>query len=1207
MRAALWAGWMCVAVAGCSRPAAETTTPVSPSPPTTVTRDRPEGPVILSSLTGPSTPAANEPVAPPSRQPEASQSPTPGFVHKAWRQEQRSSVRAGLEWLAARHWSRALEQFQVARDLHSSDWLHTLIERLKVLIGREAEAELVARDIQIVLEAGRPAEASRLASEALRGFSHLRTADRLAVLKRQADALLLLQSPPEQRQQHLERMKDEYNQAVAEQNLRAAWLAVDDLLAWTDEPEWRSKHETTTEQFRRYEKLRHAALTVWRNEDRLSEAIALFEEAASLWPNPEILAELNDARLARRRLQDEFLAVADLMVVDRVVPPEVGSLLSEELALALHRRLQVLNRADFQRHLDEANLPDDAWHDETQRRKLIEAIPQLRYLVFGAVTPWAGTTLKVQTVDLWTGLVVQTGQVSAATWREVLAKFDDLAESMSQTENYLASDRTAGETVVEQASGGPLDDLPPLLERLGQAPKRRDPLVPARLRGPSWGVMTPAEVVQRLEQWPSTVSGGSETPPSTENAEPSPELRRRAARVAVELGDDFLGRGHFLSARRQYDAALTLWPQAKPIRERWELSQILVPDPGQAPGGRKRVILIPFATAANSRSEATPLGRWVADFFGCYLGPEWDIVHTEELSYWMGRLGLTISDLLTDSASRACLAQALQARYYLWGSVVRRNQIDVRTYLMDAMTGEFVAGSRIAGRDTTEVKNRLAELAWMLTLSPDERRRAEMTNGQWAWLRMEIEQSRDRDRDMDRVLRLAETGLKLRPHSVEMRLTWWTTKTVRDHSQMEYQRLTDEERFEKLSERSRQWQVAAARRSEEARRKAERETRRHNPPQTLAERELWPRAAKERRRQAAAAARAGRDLSAVGLLESAVALTPDDAETLREWAQARAALEIARIQQIEGEQKQRSVERQRRDQARQQERFARIDEEWKPILAAATSRQNQMTQEDRRHANQWLNRARQEAEQKRYADAIRAAGIAQLHHPADEIDTLRRQWIRDYNTSLSKQPPSTGSPSSPDDPSTTSAAFDQRLTRIRQDLESRLDQGEDLLRQGRWTEAEAAFLKAESIQPTARGFSGQRQARRRIRLEAEAAAAKAHAAEEQQRREQAFRQCVEDAEKARSAGDEELAATLYQQALQHQPGDADCWLAWGQADLRRWQARLRKYGEEQDRYDAEAFRALLSSAKAYSQSGKWFAAAVTVERALGLRPGDPEA
>src|SRR5262249_22711029 len=153
---------------------------------------------------------------------------------------------------------------------------------------------------------------------------------------------------------------------------------------------------------------------------------------------------------------------------------------------------------------------------------------------------------------------------------------------------------------------------------------------------------------------------------------------------------------------------------------------------------RPRVAVLDFLVVGSSMPQY--LAGWTPENLAPYLLPEFAIADRAEVDWWMGRLGLTVRDLVYDPAARIYLGRALGVRYFLFGSVVQTASFNVTTYLVEADYGFLASSARIHVRSITdlklrlaELKLRLAELGWLTKLGPEERRRIESDNAQWAF------------------------------------------------------------------------------------------------------------------------------------------------------------------------------------------------------------------------------------------------------------------------------------------------------------------------------------------------------------------------------------------------------------------------------------------------------------------------------------------
>src|SRR5262249_18777879 len=143
-------------------------------------------------------------------------------------------------------------------------------------------------------------------------------------------------------------------------------------------------------------------------------------------------------------------------------------------------------------------------------------------------------------------------------------------------------------------------------------------------------------------------------------------FRRRAAFVALELGDNLFRRGRFRDALIHFEFCLNLFPEQRDVRLRVERCRPLLPplDPIFMPALRPRVAVLVFLPFGVPPS----LGPWAAEAIAPYLGPQYDVIDRATMYWWMGRLGVTHADLLNDPVARQYVGRALGVRYFLFGT-----------------------------------------------------------------------------------------------------------------------------------------------------------------------------------------------------------------------------------------------------------------------------------------------------------------------------------------------------------------------------------------------------------------------------------------------------------------------------------------------------------------------------------------------------------
>src|SRR5262249_39957310 len=113
--------------------------------------------------------------------------------------------------------------------------------------------------------------------------------------------------------------------------------------------------------------------------------------------------------------------------------------------------------------------------------------------------------------------------------------------------------------------------------------------------------------------------------------------------------------------------------------------------------------------------------------------------------YWyMGRLGMTLRDVLTDQGARRWLARALNVRYFVLGTIRETNSFDVAAYLLDAEYGYQVSSAAIHIPTLYDLKFRLGELARLVLMSPEERLRYQRATQECQTILVEARRSSDK-------------------------------------------------------------------------------------------------------------------------------------------------------------------------------------------------------------------------------------------------------------------------------------------------------------------------------------------------------------------------------------------------------------------------------------------------------------------------------
>jgi hypothetical protein len=259
---------------------------------------------------------------------------------------------------------------------------------------------------------------------------------------------------------------------------------------------------------------------------------------------------------------------------------------------------------------------------------------------------------------------------------------------------------------------------------------------------------------------------------------PPPAFQQRMLHVALQVGDNAFRLGLHRDANRHFDFALNLAPGNFDIRLRMERTARFLPpppppvvivDPVPPPVliARPRVVLLDFATFGDPFLVPPHLGPWTAQRLAPYLRAHYDIVDPAEAYWYMGRLGMTMRDIMDDPHARRWLGRALGARYFVLGTLVQTASFDVTTYVIDAEFGYLHSSARIHVHNRPELRLRLGELAWLTTCDPVERTRYLAGADQFNTLIVQGRRHFDR-REFGLAVGVFENALRLRPGHVEV-------------------------------------------------------------------------------------------------------------------------------------------------------------------------------------------------------------------------------------------------------------------------------------------------------------------------------------------------------------------------------------------------------------------------------------------------------
>jgi tetratricopeptide (TPR) repeat protein len=1133
------------------------------------------GPTVIVVPTAPSGPA-DAAASPPNQGVDTPRSPQVVLAELTPQEKYDAALWDALSLVADQKLPEALAALEKARALQDTEQVRREIARLKLRLDARAAAERTALDIQTVLTDGKADEAARLATTALREFGDSEASENLARLKRQADALVATQLDQQAR---LARFRQEAEEAARANNLRAAALAYEQAAALGADDALRRRLDELRATLARYDDNRRRAAELRRDPAQLEDALAALREAAAAWDTPQVRQEIDDCTLALQSRR-ERLGVADFETRGEVGPPLFGRTVAEELLPAFKARFDLVERGQLGKVLDDLKLQTAELIDNESGRRELARIARVRYLVVGSVTRLGGVAVHARLLDLRTGLVVQTGKVTAPTAEALVPFLPQLAAMLQMTdEQRLAYEQQ----LAQQAAAPPVAPEvvvvppPPVADAPGSPPP---PIIVATPRPPDFGGIAIAD----FQQLPPVAPPGQVAVAAQLAITRDHKVRARALSVALELGDNLFRRGHYREAHAQYQIALGLSPGHADILLRIDRCRPYLPPPPppvvvvQTPAppppvvvvARPRVAVLDFAALGDPALVPPGLGAWAAEQMAPYLCPPFDPADRGEVYWYMGRLGLTLRDAVIDPLARLYLGRALNARYVVLGTLrATPAGLEVAAHLLDAETGARLATAESVARDRADLKCRLGELARWLLLDPAERARLQAEAAQTESLVLQAQQAARQSNFTLAVELSKKAGHKHLSLHVGVLLEQFDRQA--QFAALEAQRRAEWERQQALAAEAvrRQQELAAA--AEAARVIAAQQAAAVAEAERQRQREV---AYAQLLAQARAASEARNFTVAVQFFDSALGIQRRD-DVLREMALVRAqAEEQTRVRAAEEAAAREAALRRQREAELAQVR-AQVEAERQRRAAEELARRQVQEQADQREYQRLLDESKQLMARGQTDGAVRALQAAKRLRPTEEADGLLTQaLIVQARESARRQ----GEQARRELEAKLAA---EQAARAKAEAEAKRNQelyaqalqlAQSALQQKNYDQAVAQYQAAAKLYPTdvvLTGLRAAQDAQERARAEAE----RRRQAEEQQKT-AAMAKLLADGQAALAAGSLDQAVSTYQQATKLAPGNVDAQTGLTKAEQarrdRRAAERRRLADDAKARADAEA-------------------------------------
>jgi tetratricopeptide (TPR) repeat protein len=894
-----------------------------------------------------------------------------------------------LNYVAEKKYTEALVSLGVAKAAQNSDQVQQEIDKVKGLIAQQLAAEQTAQDIKTVITDGKAEDAATLATASLKQYGAGDSADQLAQLKRQADALTAVDVPDYRARQ--ERFRREGEAALAEKNLRAAALAFDQALQCGEDAGLRRQLEELQAALGRYDDNRRRAAELRRDPAHLEEALAALQEAAKAWDTLQVREEMELYALALSKRRST-ISVADFEVRGDLGIAYAGRSIAEELLPAFRSRFDLVERGQLSKVIDELRLDSSDLAGNAEGRRELGRLARVQYLVVGSVSPLCGITVNARLVEVRSGLIVQTAKMVARSPVEMLRLMPQLANLLMMTdEQKIAYEQQLVQQspiVVQPVVEAPLPPPPVFVEGQPVPP----PILVYNPRPPAVGGLVMAD----LEAVPSGGSGIS----AEFSVEREGPVKRSLLQVAVSLGDNLFRRGRYQEAHRHFELALSISPHEVDLRVRLERCQPHLPPPPPvvvvAPApvivvARPRIAVLNFVVNADPGRAPPGFGDWAADQLASYFVPAYEVVDRGELFWYMGRLGLTVRDVATDAAARRWLGRAMNVRFFAFGIVQQTASFDVSTHVVDAESGARQGLGSIHVQDQQDLKLRMAELARQAQTGPAERERlqreAQENERQLNQVRQFLAQGQTAQ-----AIQVSQASLRKNPNDVGMQALLARAEQQAQAAALAVAR--------QQAEQQRQAQAAVLLRQQQQLARAAEAAKQRAIQESTARTEA-ARRAQEQQRQAAherlmaqgkAALQQQNAQQALQYFQSAVAIRPgpDGDQAL---AEARALAARNAQAQAAQEQARRAAELQKQKDADLARARAVVDEQRRRQLAEAQAQRQAQETRDQAAAAKFADQGKKLLAQSNFDAAVTSLQAAQRLHKSSEIEGLINQAV----------------------------------------------------------------------------------------------------------------------------------------------------------------------------------------------------------------------
>ncbi|HMP59924.1 MAG TPA: hypothetical protein PKD86_11270, partial [Gemmatales bacterium] len=1086
----------------------------------------------------------------------------------------------------------ALVALENAQKLRDTDAIREEMARVRAIQARHAAAQATTLDIQAVLERGQVEDADRLLSQALREYGGTDDAEPLLRLKRQTDAILSAQAKDAAARR--DRYRQQAEEALSAKNYRAAALALDQLLQVADEPALRQKHDAVKVVLTRYDSARERGLALQGDPQQLELALASFEEAAAAWDTPQIRQDITRSQLALQSRRDR-LAVAEFELRGDLGAALLGRTFADELLPAFRSRFDLVERSHINQVLQEHKLEGAMLGTDPRTRAEFGRLAGVRFLVVGSITPLSGITVQARLVDVRTGLVVQTGRLLAASPQEAMRRAPELARLLLMSDQeQMAYEQDQLRRTAPPPPQPVFTTLPPPPVFQPQAPLPA-PIVVSSPVPPVLGPLDFQAVLQLPAQPPPA---GASVQVTALSAGP---FRDRMLAIQLELGDNLFRRGQFRDAHTHYQLALNLAPQHTEILVRVNNCRPHLPPPSVIlPPPPPRVAVVNFQVAGDPRILPPSLSGWLPEQLAPYFMPAMEVVDRGQLYWYMGRLGITVHDLVFNLEARRWLGRALGARFLVLGAVqtLPDGRISLLTVMVDTEFGTMAGRGEIVVVSPAGIRPSLGPLAALTLMSPAEHQAQQERLLAEERMFLEAQQALSQQR-FSVAIELFGTLRKNRPFDVRIGVEWQRAQDLAQQFALEEARRREWERQQALAAEHARRQAELALAAEQARLAAMRAA---PPPLLVQQRHV---AQEQLVVQARVAVRGQNFTVAIELFESAVALAPSD-PLIQELAGVRAQWATRQRDQTAALAAQRAAEaRQQREREAAAAR-AQWESAQRAQAEADQARRAALAQADQAAYQRLLDDAQRQSAQNNWDAAVSMLQTARQLRRTEEVERLLAAALMEQAKAAARK-----------EDAAKLAALEKKLAeeqarREQAEAEARrnwdlyqktLAEARTALEQQQFTVAQAKFEEAGKLYRTDDVQTGLQAVQRRIREQADSETQNRRRAEAESRRQSEYQRLLVAARQAEAKKDYAEALTAIRKALELRPDEVEAQALASRVQVAQEQAATQARLQQEAAAQEPRLKELLELARTSASARQFEAADLYLQQALQMRPG----